>query len=157
MRLCKHGKSALLYCFSRTWFLVICSPGNIQQVSFDEKWKPQLYLACVAGVQRWGKGERELPFYELPHKALTGKRFSWIIDDHWRQRLFVLKTLPTNRDRYKYLHVKYLHVAELPVALERNTVTGLWTVFKALNVEVTNEYVNVFILVSDIVSMVSRH
>ena len=47
--------------------------------------------------------------------------------------------------------------AKLPVALEGNTVTGLWTVFKALNVEVTNEYVNVFILVSKIVSMVRRH
>ena len=47
--------------------------------------------------------------------------------------------------------------AELPIPLEGNTVTGLWTVFKALNVEVTNKYVNVFILVSDIVSMVSLH
>ena len=59
-------------------------------VSFDEKWKRQLYLASVAGVRRGGNEERRAPLLRPATESFIWRTLS--LNNWWeyrRQRLFV--------------------------------------------------------------------
>ena len=105
-------------------------------VSFDEKWKPQLYLACVAGVQRGGKEERRAPLLRPATQSfIRWQTFS--LNNWWvpTAALFC-QTLLTSRDLYNWI---FACPRTPSFQLLYEVITGLWTV-KTLNVEVlTNE------------------
>ena len=116
---------------------VICSSGNIQQMSFDEKWKPQLYLACV--TER--KKKDELPFHGLPSSlSVIWRAYSL---NNWRP-LTAAHFLTTNTSNQPWPLQIFACPRTPSFQFPYKRITGLWTV-KALNVEVTKELLTFFI------------